>query len=339
MRTIKCLVFFVFSQMMLVSFHARAFELEPRSRGEVMWALSGVLSRDQAHWVRNFDYHQRVPGVAPKPMVVKTREHGGAFEPEELRRLAEICETAGCRFFFVVELGRLREQLHAFPEGRRRNYQQHFRQEVRLSAYRLAPESGRWEQVEPVQVMAEHRDMVGMFDLPSEERSRIQNQQRCEFLRRIPAQTAAQRLGRLFVKVEGRLEPGADSREIVFFHTLTNLSPLSLSTIYVTLPLRVPGGEREHEFLFGESVRRVGTLDAYGSASSRATIPLQEGWRPDPDSAWVTIDGWSQEELDGRRALRERRRAQRSDWLEHENLPPEAHEMDWETEEGALRVP
>ncbi|MCC5848191.1 MAG: hypothetical protein JJU29_08860 [Verrucomicrobia bacterium] len=43
-----------------------------------------------------------------------------------------------------------------------------------------------------------------------------------------------------------------------------------------------------------------------------------------------------QEELDNRRSKREGLRVPRSDWKEHENLPPPAHEMDWETEEGAL---
>ena len=309
-----------------------------RSQGTVMWALAGVKPRDRAHWVRNFDFHQRVPGIAAMPMVVKDEADGHTFLPEELRQLAVLSDAAECRFFFVVEVGPLRETVNAFPEGRRRNFQQHFRQEVGLTAYRKAPESGQWEKVDPVRGGAEHKDMVGMSDLPRDELDRRKNQQRCEFLRKYPAETAAELVGRVLVEVEGRFEAGGRNGDIHFMYTLTNRSPLPLSTIYVTLPIQTPEGRRAHEFLFGASLQQVGTLEPYGRAAAEEVVPFEPSWRPGPGNAWVSIDGWLQEELDSRRALRERRRVARRDWQEHAELPPAAHEMDWETEEGQVRI-
>jgi hypothetical protein len=313
----------------------RAQEAESRDKAAVMWGLSGVLPRDRAHWIRNFDYFQLIPGVAAMPMDVIPEDPLGRFQPDDLRQLAFLSDEAGCRFFFVVEVSSLNEQVQGSKEGKRTNYQQRFRQPVTLTAYRKAPGQERWEKLQPVSGSAKDKDMVGTSDVPEEERKQKMNQQRCKFLRKVPAQTAAELVGRALVEVKCRIRVQGPNAPVLLEYMLVNHSPLKLSTIYLELPEQNHDGElRTQSLLHGKDLSQVRILEPYETSPSSLTFELEEGWKPLVTNVRVRIEGWSQEELDAKQSRRKGLQIHRTEWQEHENLPPPAHEMNWETEEG-----
>ncbi len=328
------LLFSFLSILILSSLKIPAQEPASAEKAQVMWALSGVLPRDRAHWIRNFDFRQMVPGISVMPIDLIPEDPLFRFQPEDLRQLASICDEAGCRFFFVVELSGLSEQVHSTREGKRQNFQQIFSQNVSLTAYRKAPGSTVWEKINPVSETAQHKDMIGTSDDPQEQRAFNINRQRCEFLREVPAETAANLVGEMVVELKKSPKPPENKPPGSIAFTLTNRSPLELNSLYIWVPMKGKYETRDQEFLFGETQKQMTPLGPYESKSGMITITPEKNWEPQTGQARVTVSGWSQEELNHSRGRRKRLRKQRNDWVEHKNLPPSAHEMDWETEEG-----
>ncbi|MDF3130631.1 hypothetical protein P0Y35_15590 [Kiritimatiellaeota bacterium B1221] len=317
----------------------------PRSTGTVMWAVSGVHGRDIDHWIRNFDFHQLIPGIALEPVFGIPSEPPPPEDPEkntlaislpkitpaDLRLMSEICDKSGCRFFFVVEVSVLSEKTHRLKEGNRENFQQLFRQTVTLTGYRKTGQSDHWEKISPVVKIAEAKDMVGTSDLSPDQLRQNKNRQRCEFMRKESAKVAAKGLGSILVeakKDQGENPPGQVS------YTLTNHSPLPLSSIYLSIPMKREHQLKNEDFLFGGSPENMVTLNPYASQTSIISLSSSEDVKPQFGQAVLTIDGWSKTELIESRSKRKRRRKSRNNWEEHQDLPPSAHEMNWETEKG-----